>query len=131
MRTDALPLSSTSIRYSSSNDTIQSAWDFNFGHTCLCDSDWLVGLLSGQTQLAEYFGPYCDERRCPSGDDPTTTVDETDCEGKIQTGGSEVGEAGNLCQVDCSNKGVCDHNTGVCKCFHGFGTENCGTRNTY
>lgn len=29
---------------------------------CVCDSAWSVGLRSGQTQLAEYFGPGCEFR---------------------------------------------------------------------
>lgn len=24
---------------------------------------------------------------------------------------------GNLCHIDCSNRGVCDHSTGICKWF--------------
>ena len=36
--------------------------------------------------------------RCPSGEDPITTVNETDCEG------INGGEKGNLCHVDCSNR---------------------------
>ena len=36
-----------------------------------------------------------------------------------------VGEPGNLCHVDCSNRGFCDHETGQCKCFQGFYGHNC------
>merc|ERR1712159_806138 len=25
--------------------------------------------------------------------------------------------------VECSNRGICDHNSGTCKCFTGFTTE--------
>eukprot|EP00605_Chrysophyceae_sp_TOSAG23-4_P001541 GSChrysophyteH1.ASY1.ANO1.1690.1 assembled CDS len=89
---------------------------------CLCDSSWSVGLTSGTTQQAEWFGPDCSMRRCPTGDDPlTTTVDETDCEGvKVPGLDSQEGAAGNLCHVDCANRGVCDHSTGTCHCFKGF-----------
>ena len=76
------------------NDT---TWDADFGHMCLCDSSWKVlhtytcyyiqlqnnasimhvfkvGLGCNQTQQAEYFGPACQYRHCPTGDDPATTV---------------------------------------------------------
>lgn len=46
---------------------------------CVCDSKWQVGLGAGQTQEPEWFGPDCSLRHCPSGDDPSTDVDETDC----------------------------------------------------
>ena len=38
------------------------------------------------------------EGHCPSGDDPITSVDETDCENVT------LGDAGNLCHVECSNR---------------------------
>jgi hypothetical protein len=91
-----------------------------------------VGFRRGETQLPEWFGPDCSLRRCPSGDDPFTTVDETDCRGKVQELGlplaspNGVGRNGNLCHVDCSNRGICDHSTGTCRCFPGSFGENCG-----
>jgi hypothetical protein len=130
----ALPLSTKSVTYLSTNASkFSSTWDAAMGHTCICDSSWSVGLKSGETQLAEYFGPTCEKRRCPSGDNPNTRdVDETDCEGLIQTGNdaeiNEPGQAGNKCHIDCSNLGVCDYSVGVCKCFSGYMGENCGTR---
>lgn len=82
--------------------------------------------------------------RCPTGDDPFTSVNETNCQGKNQYGDSktksnplylkdnllmnilseiiengELGKFGNLCQVDCSNRGICDYHSGTCKCFSG------------
>jgi hypothetical protein len=63
---------------------------------------------------------------CPSNDDPyTPNTDETDCEGLNTVGGISYGKAGNLCQVDCSNRGVCDYSTGVCKCFNGYYGVDC------
>ena len=53
-------------------------------HGCICDSSWTVGLNSGEKQVGEWFGPDCSLRRCPSGDDPMTDEDETDCENKRQ-----------------------------------------------
>lgn len=65
--------------------------------------------------------------RCPTGDDPMTTVDETDCTGKLAPGGVGTGQTGNKCHVDCSNRGKCDYVTGTCACFSGFYGSNCGS----
>ncbi|KAJ8605885.1 hypothetical protein CTAYLR_000587 [Chrysophaeum taylorii] len=69
-REDALPLH---------NATTYAEWDAVVGRGCLCDSAWEVGLGPGQRRLPEWFGPDCSLRRCPSGDDPMTRRDETDC----------------------------------------------------
>lgn len=106
------------------------AWDDNTHYACVCDSSWSVGLNSGDTQQAEYFGPFCQYRHCPSGDDPMTIKDETNCTGVAIFGG-DVGQSGNLCHVDCSNRGMCDYNSGICQCFDGFYGSNCGTKVTY
>jgi EGF-like domain len=54
-------------------------WDAETFHACVCDSFWPVGLKNGEVQEAEFFGADCSLRRCPSGDNPETPVDETDC----------------------------------------------------
>jgi len=58
-----------------------------------------------------------------------TEANEEDCGGVAPAGGSVTGASGavgNLCQVDCSNRGLCDHMLGKCDCFEGFVGENCG-----
>jgi hypothetical protein len=97
---------------------------------CVCDSSWDVGLGQNQVQGAEWFGPDCSLRHCPSGDDPLTSADETAGSG-ILCGDSSLSvgaHADNLCHVECSNRGVCDYETGVCACFEGFGEVNCASR---
>jgi hypothetical protein len=108
-------------------------WDYDKIYGCLCDSTWSVGLGYGETQEAEWFGPDCSLRHCPSGDNPSTEAIETNCSAVTPSGltvtstnSTIVGEYGNLCQVDCSNQGICDFDTGVCKCFRGHFGNTCG-----
>lgn len=180
---EAFPLTTSAGSYTGLDDT---SWDALLVSGCHCDSAWSVGLDSGETQAAEYFGPDCSKIRCPSGDDPMTDLVETDCEnradngastacsdnhyytnascitpgywcstsnrcmtetacsGNLITGGrggsqalceaaagtwnpTNVGATGNLCHVDCSNRGICDHASGTCACFDGFRGRNCAT----
>ena len=98
-------------------------WDAMRLYGCVCDSSWSGRPVSRaqrpsaqvQTQEPEYFGPTCAAQHCPSGDDPMTARDETNCTGVLAKGGHGVGEPGNLCHVDCSNRGFCDHETGQCR----------------
>ncbi len=39
--------------------------------------------------------------------------------------GTDYGAAGNKCHVDCSNRGICDYASGLCRCFRGFYGEAC------
>jgi len=31
--------------------------------------------------------------------------------------------------AQCSNRGICNHDSGLCECFHGYTSDNCGTIN--
>ena len=92
---------------------------------CVCDSSWTVGLGSGERQEPEWFGADCSLRHCPSADNPLTNANETNCYGVMAANSQSVGLAGNLCQVDCSNNGLCDYASGTCKCFDGFWGIDC------
>ena len=108
------------------------SWDHEMFTACVCDSSWSVGLDSGETQQAEWFGPDCSLRHCPGGDDPMTElVDETDCGGKLAPGGKGTGSTGNKCHLDCSGRGKCDHLTGACTCFPGWSSSSCGFQSVY
>lgn len=129
---EATPLSSTTTEYGTLEKLSNVAWDHDVSQGCLCDSSWTVGLGAGEVQDSEWFGPDCSLRRCPSGDDPLTElVDETDCSGKQAQGGVGVGQTGNICHLDCSGRGICDHKQGTCSCFKGFGGENCAVVQKY
>ena len=110
-----------------------SAWDHDVMHGCLCDSAWPVGYEAGQYQLGEYFGPDCSLRRCPTGNNPYSNVYQMDCHlmtqfpngSIIKHGGHFEGRQGNLCLLECSGRGVCNHLTGACKCFDGSWGDAC------
>ena len=55
-----------------------------------------------------------------------TARDETNCTGVLAKGGHGVGEPGNLCHVDCSNRGFCDGD--ACICYPGFAGDDCSER---
>jgi hypothetical protein len=123
---DALPLANSTFVYGPSASDARF-WDEGRAFACHCDSSWPVGLGAGETQQAEYYGAGCERRRCPSGDDPITAWDDTDCSNATAQGGIAKGEPGNLCHVDCSNRGDCSSETGLCTCYPGFTGHNCGT----
>jgi hypothetical protein len=53
-----------------------------------------------------YRGPDCSLQECPSGPDP-------------------LGGYGNETGRDCSGRGLCNYETGICECFSGFYGSNC------
>ena len=71
-------------------------------------------------QQAEYFGPDCSLRRCPSGKDPTVYNDTEDGYQVSAEGGRGVGLYGNKVHSECSNQGNCNRATGECECFPSF-----------
>jgi len=123
-RDDAIPLSIGETNNATTGSSYRE-WDAALLVGCLCDSSWPVGLGRGERQDPEWFGPDCSLRRCPSGDDPMTAIDDTDCTNKTAAGGKGVGLPGNLCHVECSNRGVCNTRSGECSCFPGYGGVAC------
>jgi len=107
----------------------RGAWDKDAMRQCVCDSSWKVGYTRGTRQASEWFGADCSLKRCPSGDDPHTTVDERNCylQNQLDPSWPEKGMWGNMCHVDCSNRGTCDYKTGKCSCYEGYYGLNCGS----
>lgn len=115
--------------------TYNTAWDSNKHYGCKCD----IG----------FRGPDCSLQECPSDYDPLNGCGGGQC----NTGGSYINKAGvsTLCstltnnlsagsdcasggnigtqeQRDCSGRGICDYETGVCKCFSGFFGDSCNVQ---
>ena len=128
MRDDAFPLTgnaSTTYGSAVSGFGAHKTWDFETMQGCLCDSDWAVGLGDGETQVAEYFGADCSRRRCPSGRDPSSKADGTDCSNVTTPEGYGVGSKHNKCHYECSGRGNCDYGRGTCSCFAGYAGAAC------
>jgi len=59
-----------------------------------------------------FRGPSCGLKECPTGPDP-------------------LGGYGNEAARDCSGRGLCDYESGSCKCFTGFKGTKCETQTTF
>jgi len=106
------------------NLAYSTAWDSNKHYGCKCD----LG----------FRGPDCSLQECPSDYDPLNGCGGGKCNsGTTYTskagtstacanqGSSDCGSGAGYEQRDCSGRGICDYNTGVCKCFSGFFGEAC------
>jgi len=69
---------------------------------------WDSGIQMGCKCDLGYRGADCAAIECPSSSDP-------------------LGWHGNGQGEDCSGRGLCDYNSGVCQCFSGFTGHDCGT----
>jgi len=105
------------------------AWDANKHYGCKCD----IG----------FRGPDCSLQECPSDYDPLNgcgggicnaggdymTPDHTTKHCGNSPNGVSQSDCANLPysnqQRDCSGRGICDYDTGVCQCFSGFFGESC------
>eukprot|EP01040_Poterioochromonas_malhamensis_P010823 gene10824-11797_t len=58
-----------------------------------------------------YRGSACEFQECPSGSDPVNGY------------GAEAGR-------DCSGRGICNYETGICSCFSGFAGMRCEVQST-
>jgi hypothetical protein len=70
----------------------------------------------------------------PSGVTVAAVPADADARKAGALGAGEVpnaGAAGNLCHVECANRGTCDAAVGVCRCFAGYHGEACGTKTDF
>ena len=104
------------------SQTYAVAWDADKHFGCKCD----LG----------FRGPDCSLQECPSDFDPlhgcgggqcnlgTTDNSGAACPAGI-VGVSDCAAIAGGEQRDCSGRGICDYETGICKCFSGFFGEAC------
>jgi hypothetical protein len=97
--------------------TYTMAWDSDKHFGCKCD--------------AGFRGPDCSLQECPSDYDPLFGCGGGQCNngGTDDSGAACPNQYDSDCtndeQRDCSGRGICDYESGVCKCFSGFFGEAC------
>merc|ERR1711871_1571510 len=47
----------------------------------------------------------------------------------LQNANAWVDESGSTEEIECSRRGLCEQESGECKCFSGYTSNNCGTQN--
>lgn len=121
--------------YNGNNIVTYAGWDAEKEYGCLCDTG--------------FRGPACDQIECPSAEDPMNGCGGGACTAATSTGLGIKDPATKSCsnsgssytctysncagdskcegneQRDCSGRGLCDYETGMCQCFSGFYGEAC------
>ena len=98
---------------SGNSNNYNYAWDADKHFGCKCD----VG----------FRGPDCSLQECPSDYDPMHGCGGGECNNKIDVACPNNGfsDCASNEQRDCSGRGLCDYESGTCKCFSGFFGQAC------
>jgi len=58
-----------------------------------------------------------------------SVVDPYTAMNNLQDSSAWVDESGSTEEIECSRRGLCEQESGECKCFSGYTSNNCGTQN--